>query len=42
VEDNIRMDVRETWWEDVDWMLVAPDRDQWRSPVKTVMKLGAS
>jgi hypothetical protein len=27
-EDNIRMDLREIWWEDVDWIHLAQDRDQ--------------
>jgi len=27
-EDNIRMDLREVGWEDVDWMHLAQDRDQ--------------
>jgi hypothetical protein len=27
-EDNIRMDPREIWWEDVDWMHLAQDREQ--------------
>jgi hypothetical protein len=27
-EDNIRMDPREIWWEGVDWMHLAQDRDQ--------------
>jgi len=27
-EDNIRMDVRETGWEVVDWVHLAKDRDQ--------------
>jgi hypothetical protein len=26
-KDNIRMDHRETWWELVDWMHLAQDRD---------------
>jgi hypothetical protein len=38
-EDNIRMDLREVGWEGVDWMLVAQNRDQWRSLVNRVMKL---
>jgi hypothetical protein len=29
-EDNIKMDLREIRWEDVDWMHLAQDRDQWR------------
>jgi hypothetical protein len=36
-EDNIRMDLREIGWEDVDWMHVVQDRDQWRTLVNTVM-----
>jgi hypothetical protein len=27
-EDNIKMDVREIWWEGVDWIHLAQDRDQ--------------
>jgi hypothetical protein len=38
-EDNIRMDLREIGWEDVDWIHVAQDRDQWRALGKTVMNL---
>jgi hypothetical protein len=30
-EDNIRMDLRETGWEDVDWIHLAQDRDQWEA-----------
>jgi len=26
-------------WEDVDWILLAQDRDQWQTLVKTVMGL---
>jgi hypothetical protein len=32
------MDVREMRWEDVDWIHLAQDRDQWRDLVNTVMK----
>jgi len=28
-EDNIRMDCKEIGWEDVDWIHLAQDRDQW-------------
>jgi hypothetical protein len=28
--DNIRMDPREIGWEDVAWMHLAQDRDQWQ------------
>jgi hypothetical protein len=33
---------REIWWEDVDWVPLAQDRDQWRDLVNTVMKLRVS
>jgi hypothetical protein len=36
-EDNIRMDLREIGWEDVDWMHLAQNRDQRRAVVNTVM-----
>jgi hypothetical protein len=38
-EDNIRMDLWETEWEDVGWMHLVQDRDQWRADVDTVMNL---
>jgi ribosome biogenesis protein Nip4 len=38
-EDNIRMDLREIGWEDVDWIHLVQDRDQWRVVVNTVMNL---
>jgi hypothetical protein len=38
-EDNIRIDVRETGLEIVDWIRLVRDRDQWRAVVKTVMNL---
>jgi hypothetical protein len=38
-EDNIRMDLRETGWECVDWIHLAQDRVQWRAVVSTVMNL---
>jgi hypothetical protein len=38
-EDNIRMNPKVIGWEGVDWMLLAEDRDQWRTVVNTVMKL---
>jgi hypothetical protein len=37
--DNIRMDLRETGWEGVDWIHLAEDRNQWRGLVNTVMGL---
>jgi hypothetical protein len=29
-EENIKMDLRETGCEDVDWIHLAQNRDQWR------------
>jgi hypothetical protein len=38
-EDNIKMDLREIGWGDMDWIDQAQDRDQWRALVNTVMNL---
>jgi hypothetical protein len=38
-KDNIRMDLREIGWEDVDWIHLVQDRGQWRRLVKAVKKL---
>jgi hypothetical protein len=38
-EDNIKMDLREIWFGDVDWIHLAQDRDRWRGLVNTVMNL---
>jgi hypothetical protein len=38
-EDNVRIDLREIVWKDVDWMLLAENRDQWWALVKMVMNL---
>jgi hypothetical protein len=38
-EDNIRMDFREIRWEDVDWLHLAQDREQWWTVVNRVMNL---
>jgi hypothetical protein len=37
--DNIKMDLREIEWDDMDWIDLAEDRDQWRALVNTVMNL---
>jgi hypothetical protein len=37
MENNIRMDLGEIGWEDVDWIRLAQDRGQWPSLVNTVM-----
>jgi hypothetical protein len=36
-EDNIRMYLGEIWWEVVDWIHLAQNRNQWQSLVSTVM-----
>jgi hypothetical protein len=38
-EDNIRMDLRDIGWKDVDLIHLSQDRDQWRAFVNTVMNL---
>jgi hypothetical protein len=38
-EDDIKMDLRETGFGDVDWIHLAQDRDRWRALVNTVMNL---
>jgi hypothetical protein len=37
--DNIKMNLREIGWNDMDWIDLAQDRDQWRALVKAVMNL---
>jgi hypothetical protein len=38
--DNIKMDLGEVGWGDVDWIRLAQDRNKWRAVVKGVMNLG--
>jgi hypothetical protein len=35
--DNIKIDLRGIGWDDMDWIDLAQDRDQWRAFVNTVM-----
>jgi hypothetical protein len=35
----IKIDLRETGWDDMDWIDLAEDRDQGRALVNTVMNL---
>jgi hypothetical protein len=37
--DNIRMDLVEVGWGDVDWIGLAQDRDRWRALVNAVLNL---
>jgi hypothetical protein len=38
-EDSIKVDINETRCENVDWIHLAHDRDQYRDLVNTVMNL---
>jgi hypothetical protein len=38
--DNIRMDLGEGGWGDVDWIGLAKDRNRWRALVNSVLNLG--
>jgi hypothetical protein len=38
-EDNIKIDLMEIGFGDVDWIHWAQDRDRWRAVVNTVMNL---
>jgi hypothetical protein len=37
--DNIRMDLGEVVWSDVDWIGLAKDRNRWRALVNSVLIL---
>jgi hypothetical protein len=37
--NNVKIDVREIGWDDMDWIDLAQDRDRWRALVNTVMNL---
>jgi hypothetical protein len=36
-ENNVKMDLREIEWGDMDWIHLAEDRDQWRALVNMVI-----
>jgi hypothetical protein len=35
--DNIKMDLRKIGWDNIAWIDMVQDRDQWRALVNTVM-----
>jgi hypothetical protein len=37
--NNIKIDLREIGWDDIDWIDLAQDRDQWKALVNAVMNL---
>jgi len=39
--EDIRMDLRKIGYEDVDWMHLAQNREQWRALLNTLMNLRA-
>jgi hypothetical protein len=39
-EENMKMDLQEMGWGDMDWIHLALDRDIWRAIVNAVMNLG--
>jgi hypothetical protein len=38
-EDNIKMDLQEAGYEDMDWIDLAQDMDRWKVLVNAVMNL---
>jgi hypothetical protein len=38
-EGNVRLDVRETGWDSVDWIHLTQDRNQWWALMNTVMNI---
>jgi hypothetical protein len=40
-EDNIKTDLREIGWGDMDWIHLAQDRDQWQALVNSHEPLGS-
>jgi hypothetical protein len=37
--DNIKMNLREIGWDDMDWIDMTPDREKWRTLLNAVMNL---
>jgi hypothetical protein len=37
--DNVRMDLGEVGWVDVDWIGLVQDRNRWRAVVNSVLNL---
>jgi hypothetical protein len=37
--DNIKMDLREIGWDDIDWIVLAQDKGKWRALVNTVINI---
>jgi hypothetical protein len=41
-EDNIKMDLRNAEWEDMDWIYLAQNRDHWWAVMNVLMNSGES
>jgi hypothetical protein len=41
-EDNIKIDLRELGWGDMDWIHLAQDGNQWRALVNAVINVRVS
>ena len=38
-DDNVKRNLKETVWQDVDWLHLSQDRDKWRTVVDKVIRL---
>jgi hypothetical protein len=38
LKNRMKMDLKEMWWEVVDWMNLAQGRDKWRALMNTILK----
>jgi len=38
-EDNIKMDLQEVGWRNMNWIELAQDRDRWQALINTVMNI---
>jgi hypothetical protein len=38
-EDNIKTDLQEVGWGDIDWIHLAHDRDRWQALANAIMNL---
>jgi hypothetical protein len=37
LHDNIKVNLKETGFEEVEWIILAQDREKWRAVVNSVM-----
>jgi hypothetical protein len=41
-QENVKVDLREAEWSDLEWIHLAEDREQWRALVNTTVNLRVS